>query len=196
VGAGIVGGDLVASPQWVVSVTALGDLCGGEPVTRAGATAGSVIAVCGELGLSAAGYALWQNGIDEFEPLRRRHLVPEPPYGQGIVAAAAGAGAMTDVSDGLIADLRHIAQCSAVGIDLASAALAPDRDALAEAAAAVVADPWSWVLAGGEDHALVATFPAGVPDGWRAIGVVLDGPARVLIDGDEWEGYQGWQSFG
>lgn len=196
VGAGIVGGDLVASPQWVVSVTALGDLCGGEPVTRAGATAGSVIAVCGELGLSAAGYTLWQNEIDGFELLRRRHLVPEPPYGQGIVAAAAGAGAMTDVSDGLIADLRHIAQSSAVGIDLASAALAPDRDALAEAAAAVVADPWSWVLGGGEDHALVATFPAAVPDGWRAIGVVLDGPARVLIDGDAWEGYEGWQSFG
>ncbi len=196
VGAGIVGGDLVASPRWVVSVTALGDLHGRDPVTRSGATAGSAVAVCGELGLSAAGYTLWHNGIDDFEPVRRRHLVPRPPYGQGIAAADAGAGAMTDVSDGLIADLRHIAQASDVGIDVASAALAADRDALADAAAAAGTDPWSWVLGGGEDHALVATFSAAAPSGWRVIGVVLDGPARVLLDGDEWEGYEGWQSFG
>jgi len=195
-GAGIVGGDLVASPQWVVSVTALGDLGDRGPVTRAGATAGEVVAVRGELGRSAAGYALLQNGIDGFETLRRRHLVPQPPYGQGVVAADAGAGAMTDVSDGLIADLRHIARASGVGIDLASAALAADHDALADAAAAVAADPWSWVLGGGEDHALVATFPAAPPEGWRVIGVVLDGPARVLLDGDRWAGYEGWQSFG
>lgn len=196
VGSGIVGGDLVASPQWVVSVTALGDLGGRDPVTRSGATAGSVVAARGELGRSAAGYALWRNGIDNFEQLRRRHLVPQPPYGQGMVAADAGAGAMTDVSDGLIADLRHIARASDVGVDLASAALAAEVDALADAAAAAVADPWSWVLGGGEDHALIATFPAAVPDGWRVIGVVVDGPARVLLDGDEWEGNEGWQSFG
>ena len=196
VGAGIVGGDLVASPQWVVSVTALGDLGGRDPVTRSGAALGSTVAVCGELGRSAAGYALWHNGVDGFAALRARHLVPRPPYGQGVVAAEAGAGAMTDVSDGLVADLGHIAQASGVAIDLASAALAADHDALAGAAAVAGADPWAWVLAGGEDHALVATFPAAVPDGWRVIGTVLDGPARVLLDGDEWRGYGGWQSFG
>src|SRR5689334_5937631 len=57
VGAGIVGGDLVTASQWVVSVAALGDLGGRRPVTRSGATAGSVVAVCGELGRSTAGYA-------------------------------------------------------------------------------------------------------------------------------------------
>jgi thiamine-monophosphate kinase len=35
-----------------------------------------------------------------------------------------------------------------------------------------------------------------VPAGWRVIGRVLDGPARVLVDGAEWRGYAGWQSFG
>jgi thiamine-monophosphate kinase len=195
VGAGIAGGDLVSSPQWVVSVTVLGDLGGRAAVTRSGATAGSVVAVCGELGRAAAGFAVLDNGIGGFEPLRRRHLVPAPPYGQGVVAADAGAGAMTDISDGLVADLRHIADASAVSIDLASAALTADREALAEAAGAVGADPWSWVLGGGEDHALVATFVDAVPSGWRAIGAVLDAPARVLVDGDEWHGYAGWQSF-
>jgi thiamine-monophosphate kinase len=195
VGAGIVGGDLVSCPQWVLSVTVLGDLEGRAPVLRSGAKAGSVLAVTGELGRSAAGYALWHNGIAGFDELRRRHLVPQPPYGQGAAAAGAGAQAMIDVSDGLIGDLRHIAEASGVSIDLSTAALGADRDALTAAAAAAGADPWPWVLSGGEDHALVASFAGPAPAGWRIIGRVLDGPARVLVDGQEWRGYAGWQSY-
>ena len=78
---------------------------------------------------------------------------------------------------------------------MSTAALAADRDAVAAAAAAAGADAWAWVLGGGEDHALVATFPGTPPRGWRAIGTVLDGPPRVLVDGDEWHGNPGWQSF-
>ncbi|MEB3983796.1 thiamine-phosphate kinase [Mycobacterium sp. 663a-19] len=195
IGAGIAGGDLVSCPQWVVSVTALGELDGRPPVLRSGAEAGSVLAVAGELGRSAAGYALWHNGIDGFDELRRRHLVPEPPYGAGAVAAAAGAVAMIDVSDGLVADLRHVAEASGVGIDVSTAALAADHDALTAAAAVLDADAWAWVLAGGEDHALAACFAGPAPGGWRVIGRVLDGPARVLVDGAEWRGYAGWESY-
>lgn len=195
VGAGIAGGDLVSCPQWVISVTVLGDLGGREPVRRSGATPGSLVAVAGDLGRSAAGFALWHTGIGGFEELRRRHVVPEPPYGQGAAAAAGGAQAMIDVSDGLIADLRHVADASGVGIDLSTAALAADRDALAAAAAAAGADPWPWVLGGGEDHALVACFAGPAPAGWRIIGRVLDGPARVLVDDQEWSGHAGWQSY-
>lgn len=196
VGAGIVGGDLVSSPQWVVSVTVLGDLGGRDPVTRGGARAGSVVAARGDLGRSAAGYSLWHLNFPGFDDLRRRHLVPEPPYGQGAVAAKAGARAMTDVSDGLVADLGHIADASGVGIELSTAALAADHDALLEVAQVVGADAWAWVLGGGEDHALVATFEGQVPGGWRVIGAVVDGPPRVLVDGGEWAGPAGWQSFG
>ncbi len=194
-GAGIVGGDLVSAPQWVISVTVLGDLGGREPVRRSGARPGDTVAVSGELGRSAAGYALLLNGVATFEALRRRHLVPEPPYGQGRIAADAGATSMTDVSDGLVADLGHIARASGVGIDLSRDALGADHDALASAATALVMDPWVWVLSGGEDHALVATFPGPPPAGWRVIGQVLDGPPRVLIDGERWHGDSGWQSF-
>jgi thiamine-monophosphate kinase len=102
---------------------------------------------------------------------------------------------MIDVSDGLIADLRHVAEASAVTLDLSADALSADLPPLAEAAEAVGVDPWSWVLGGGEDHALTAVFAGPVPPGWRTIGRVLDGPARVLVDGDEWRGYAGWQSF-
>ncbi len=196
IGAGIAGGDLVSCPQWVVSVTVLGELDGRAPVLRSGAKVGSVIAVAGELGRSAAGLSLWRKGIQGFDELRRRHLVPEPPYGQGAVAAVGEAQAMIDVSDGLIADLRHVAETSGVGMDLATAALAGDHDALTAAAAAVGADPWPWILGGGEDHALVACFAGPAPAGWRIIGRVVDGPVRVLVDGEEWRGYAGWQSFG
>jgi thiamine-monophosphate kinase len=194
-GAGIVGGDLVNCDQWVVSVAVLGDLDGREPVLRSGARPGSVLAVAGGLGYSAAGYALWRKGVDGFDDLRRRHLVPTPPYGQGRVAADAGAQAMIDVSDGLIADLRHIAEASAVSIELSTDALAADRDALLAAAEVVGTDAWSWVLGGGEDHALVACFDEPAPDGWRVIGRVLPEPGRVLIDGADWHGPAGWQSF-
>ena len=195
IGAGIVGGDLVSCPQWVASVTVLGDLAGRAAVLRAGAQPGAVIAVAGQLGHSAAGYALLRDSVDGFDDLRLRHLIPQPPYGQGRAAADAGAIAMIDVSDGLISDLRHIADASAVTLELSTEALAADLPPLAAAAEAVGVDPWSWVLGGGEDHALVAVFTGPAPAGWRTIGRVLEGPARVLVDGDEWRGYAGWQSF-
>lgn len=197
-GAGVVGGDLVQADSWVVSVTVLGDLAGRAPVLRSGARPGATLAVTGDLGRSAAGLRLLRDGVagsGSFDDLRRRHLVPQPPYGQGVVAAGAAAQAMTDVSDGLIADLRHLATASAVTIDVFTAGLAADHRALAAAGAAAGADPWSWVLGGGEDHALVAVFPAAVPDGWRVIGRVADGPARVLVDGAPWGGEAGWQSY-
>ena len=83
---------------------------------------------------------------------------------------------MTDVSDGLVADLGHIARASGVGIDLSRDALGADHDALDSAATALVMDPWVWVFAGGEDHALVATFPGPPPAGWRAIGFACRSP--------------------
>jgi thiamine-monophosphate kinase len=195
IGAGIVGGDLVSSPQWVVSMTVLGDLAGRPPVLRSGARPGSRIAVIGRLGHSAAGYDLWHNDIDGFDGLRRHHLVPQPPYGQGRAAAEAGAQAMIDVSDGLVGDVRHLAEASGVCVDLSTEALSADREALLSAAEAAGVDGWMWVLSGGEDHALVAAFAGPVPAGWRVIGRVLEGPARVLVDGAEWHGYAGWQSF-
>jgi thiamine-monophosphate kinase len=196
IGAGIVGGDLVSSPQWVVAVTVLGDLAGRAPVLRSGARPGSQIAVAGQLGYSAAGYALWHNGIEQFDELRRRHLVPQPPYGQGRAAAEADAQAMIDISDGLVGDLRHLAQASGVAVDLSTDALHADREALVGAAEAVGIDAWTWVLGGGEDHALAAAFAGPVPAGWRVVGRVVDGPARMLVDGADWHGYAGWDSFG
>ena len=197
-GAGIVGGDLVSGPQWVVSVTALGDLGGRTPVRRNGARPGDIVALVGDLGRSHAGYELWRNGIEQFDELRRRHLVPQPPYGQGEVAARTGATSMTDVSDGLLADLGHVASASEVSVDISLDLLAADLDAVAAAGAVIDADVRQWVLGGGEDHALVATFPTDPPPGWRRIGRVrghTGSQPRVTVDGVPWHGTAGWESF-
>lgn len=194
-GAGIAGGDLVSAPQWVVSVTVLGDLGGRAPVRRNTARGGDIVAVVGDLGRSGAGYSLWLNGIRDHAVLREQHLVPKPPYGQGRVAADAGATAMTDVSDGLLADLGHIATASGVLIEVSKEALGPDHDGLTEAAAVTGENAWDWVFGGGEDHALVATFPGAAPAGWRVIGRVHDGAPAVLVDGQAWQGNAGWQSY-
>lgn len=194
-GAGVVGGDLVQAGQVIVSVTVLGDLEGRPPLLRSTARPGDVLALAGSTGRSAAGLALLLAGNAEFPELVASHLVPTPPYAAGPAAAAAGAHACTDISDGLVADLGHICTASEVAIDLDSDALTPDTQ-LRKAGEALSADPWEWILTGGEDHALAACFPRGValPDGWRPIGVVLEG-AGVTVDGEGREGYGGWESF-
>ena len=135
-GAGIVGGDMVCGPQWVISVAALGDLGGLRSGASRRAKPGDTVAVIGDLGRSAAGYALWHNGINGFDRVASAPPGPEPPYGQGVVAARAGATSMTDVSDGLLADIGHVASASGVRIDLSAAGLRDDVDAVAAAAAA------------------------------------------------------------
>ncbi|MGW0174865.1 thiamine-phosphate kinase [Rhodococcus sp. NPDC003322] len=194
-GAGVVGGDTVQSDQVVLSITVLGDLQGRAAVLRSGARPGDQVAVAGRLGWSAAGLALLSSGDESFPEIVAAHRVPTPPYGSGLDAARAGATAMTDNSDGLIADLGHLGVASGVQIDLEPVALDPDAP-LHAAAEVLGADALHWVLTGGEDHSLLATFPSGtaLPDGWRRVGVVREG-SGVLVGGREWTGSGGWQSF-
>jgi thiamine-monophosphate kinase len=83
-GGSIAGGDLVCSPQIVLSVTAFGDLRGRPPITRAGARVGDTVAVAGRLGWSAAGLAVLTAAADPvadlFADVLAAHRVPRPPY--------------------------------------------------------------------------------------------------------------------
>jgi len=195
VGAGIVGGDVVSSAEIVISVTALGDLQGRAPLTRSGAQAGEVLAVCGRLGWSAAGLAILRRGWRSPPTVVGAHQVPQPPYTAGPQAAAAGATAMIDISDGLIADAGHLAQASGVAIDIESAAL-PVAPELIDVAAALGVDARHWVLTGGEDHAFLGCFPPAValPAGWTRLGMVRAG-SGVTIDDRPHEGSPGWAHF-
>jgi thiamine-monophosphate kinase len=186
VGAAIVGGDVVAADLITLGVTALGDLDGREPVTLDGARVGDVVAVCGRLGWAAAGFAVLGRGFRSPVQVVNAHRRPEPPYAQGPRAADLGATSMTDVSDGLVADLGHIASASGVRIDLRAAALTiPVK--IKEVGAALNTDPLVWVLTGGDDYALVATFPASVELDlpWTVIGSVTEGEG-VRVDGRRW----------
>ncbi len=185
--AAVVGGDVTESDSVMLAVTALGDLRGIAPVTLGGARAGELVAVCGRLGWAAAGFAVLSRGFRSPLQVVNAHRRPEPPYTAGPEAASAGATAMTDVSDGLLADLGHIAAASAVRIDLRGD-LVEVPDKLREVGAALNVDPLVWVLTGGDDYALVATFPrtATLPAGWRVIGAVAEGDG-VRVDGRRWK---------
>ncbi|WP_409329753.1 thiamine-phosphate kinase [Trujillonella humicola] len=194
-GAAVVGGDTVASApdsrSVVLSVTALGDLAGRRPVLRSGARGGDVLAVAGRLGWSACGLAVLRRGFSSPLAAVRAHRRPEPPYAAGPAAADAGATAMCDVSDGLLADAAHIAEASGVVVDIDRAALAAvaldPPGPLLQVGAALGVDPLAWVLTGGEDHALLATFPADatLPPGWAVIGGVVGGGAVGAGDGPQ-----------
>ncbi|HEY6789009.1 MAG TPA: thiamine-phosphate kinase [Trebonia sp.] len=225
-GAGVAGGDTAKADSVIVAVTALGSLpAGTTAVCRSGARPGDIVAVAGPLGHSAAGFALLTAGLADHpaataadselvaarSELVAAHLRPAPPYDAGLEAARLGATAMIDTSDGLLADLGHVAQASGVAIDIATAAL-DLGDPLAAAAGALedqapaprtdhtfAAAPQkilSWILTGGEDHSLVATFPptASLTQRWRVIGTVRPGSA-VTVDGAHYDGPGGWEHF-
>ncbi|WP_408610200.1 thiamine-phosphate kinase [Kribbella monticola] len=200
-GVSIVGGDVVQSDKVVVSVTAFGSLDGRAPVLRSGARPGDEVAFVGRLGWAEAGVAVLNRGFRSPRTVVDAHRRPQPPYAEGPRAAISGASSMCDVSDGLIADLRHIAAASEVVIDIRSQALAIPEPLQAVAAATGV-EALTFVLGGGDDHALVATFePADVPDGWTVIGSVAEGnenlsPGTVTVDGTAYAGAAGHAHFG
>ncbi|WP_433231668.1 thiamine-phosphate kinase [Micromonospora sp. CA-248260] len=195
VGAGVVGGDMSASPTLTIAVTALGDLAGRAPVVRSGARPGDVVALAGRTGWAAAGLTVLSRGFRTPRLLVEAYRRPEVPYPAGPEAARLGATAMIDVSDGLLADLGHLAKASGVGVDLRRDAFEVPPQ-MRDAAQALGVDPYTWILAGGDDHALVATFPATValPDRWRPVGRVVEG-VGVTVDGDAYDGPAGWEHF-
>ena len=194
-GCGVVGGDLAVSPTFTIAVTAFGDLDGRLPVLRSGARVGDEVAVSGVLGAAGRGLALlFTDAVDaEGTPDAARaravrstspddvnaQLAPTPPIADGVLAAIAGATAMIDVSDGLALDARRIADASGVTIDLE-----------AEAVGSIDA------LTGGEDHALLASFPhdTPLPGGFRRIGSVSEGTG-LTIDGHPFDARGGWDPF-
>jgi thiamine-monophosphate kinase len=184
--AAIIGGDVTAGDLVTITVTALGDLAGRAPVTLDGASVGDIVALCGRTGWAAAGFAVLGRGFRSPVQVVAAHRRPEPPYYEGPNAAALGASAMTDISDGLVADLGHIAEASGVRIDL-RAELVDVPARLREVGAALNVDPLVWVLTGGDDYALAATFPRGteLPEPWRIIGAVAEGEG-VRVDGRRW----------
>ena len=152
----IVGGDLTGGPALVVTVAVTGTV-DGTPVLRSGARPGDLLLVTGALGAASAA-------------LRERRSPPRvaPRVAEGTAARLGGATAMLDLSDGLVLDVRRLAEASGVGVVV---------DDVPVAGGATLED----ALGGGEDYELLFSAPS-VPAFAGARPVVI---GRCTADPDE-----------
>ncbi len=198
-GCPVVGGDLTNSAELVVAVTVTGHV-EGEPgaVLRSGARPGDSLWVTGPLGAAAAGLRALQArsaprraspgtgpAPGEVTPemaVEMAHRRPQARLAEGETARRAHATAMIDVSDGLLADLGHMADASGVGFRLDEVPVAPG---------ATIDD----ALGGGEDYELVVAvgdaghlLAAFAEAGLRPpvlIGACTDDPAERTLAGKQ-----------
>lgn len=185
-GVDILGGDTVRAERLIISVAALGE-APGPIVGRAGARAGDVLVVTGSLGGAAAALAAFRAGVPIDEEGARRHRRPTARVEEGIALARAGAHAMIDVSDGLVADVGHICSASGVGVEVdveALRTLAPQGP-----------DGLSFALSGGDDYELLAAIGSdAVPAGATVIGRFDAVPGVRRSDGEQIV-LAGWDHF-
>jgi thiamine-monophosphate kinase len=201
-GATIAGGDVIAAPALIVTVSVTGWAeREGDLVGRDGARPGDLVGVTGTLGGSEAGRLLLARGARRDDDLPTRHLRPTPRLAAGRALAAAGATAMVDVSDGLATDAAHVAARSGVQLRVRMGDLP-----LAPGISAVSDDPATFAATGGDDYELLVTVPperaqaavdgaaaAGIPLTW--LGHVAAGAGLALLDehGDEMAPLEGFE---
>ena len=158
----LLGGDTTSGPgPLAITITAFGEVKTGTMLLRSGAQPGDVLCVTGTIGDGALGLACLNGTLtlptDVTNSLIERYRVPRPRLAAG--AALAGlATACLDISDGLVADVGHIAETSHVGAEI-------DRDRIPlspGARAALKKNPelWELVLGGGDDYELAFAVPA------------------------------------
>ena len=182
-GVTLLGGDMSStSGPFSISVTAFGYVLAGRMVRRSGAEEGDNVFVTGTIGDSGGGLALLKEGSHESgSRLIERYRVPEPRVAFAPVVRAATAS--IDVSDGLLADLGHIAETSGVRIVVEAERIprSPElialwgtgTDAIVRAATA------------GDDYEIAFTAPApikGAAMPVTSIGRVERGTGVVLLD--------------
>ena len=175
----LLGGDTTRTPgPFTASLTALGWVPEGGMVRRAGAQPGDQVLVSGVIGDATLGLAAVQGEIVDPEgALTFRYRIPEPrldlrqPLRKLATAAA-------DVSDGLVADARHIAEASGMRLELdldripLSAGAATWLEAQPDIAAGLLR-----LATGGDDYEIVCTMPAEAkkPPGFTVVGAVTAG---------------------
>lgn len=207
-GVALAGGDVVRAPLMFLSVTAIGSISDGrEPVTRSGAGVGDLVAVTGSLGGAKAGLLFRDEsplGIgpggpkgaqererrEALDRLLERYLRPVPRLAAGVAFGQEGASAMIDVSDGLLADLGHLARESGVRIELAAGSIPvdPALDPVREAFGG--ADLVPFALTAGDDYELALTFPPDRLDDLQAAAAGSGVPLTVIGTVVEGEGVE------
>jgi thiamine-monophosphate kinase len=173
-GIGILGGDTVGTPgPLTLSITAIGSVPRGQALLRSGARPGDVVVVSGTLGDAALGLKSIRGEIAASAFLADRYRLPRPRLALG-VALRGLATALIDVSDGLVADLRHVLEASGVEAEVEAARL-PLSEAARDLEGALAA-----ALSGGDDYELLFTIPAARADELAALSSRLDLPLTCI----------------
>ena len=206
-GGAIVGGDVVRSPVFFITVSMQGAAGCSTVLTRSGASPGEMVAVTGHLGSSAGGLLVIRDASrrdsSAARPLIDAHNLPQPRVEMGAALVRAGATAAIDVSDGLVHDLCKLAKASGVDASIRSD-LVPTHPALRE----IFPDRrLDLALSGGEDYELLFTASSeamvdivarseipvtvigGVSEGVGLV-TVRDSDGKVIVPRD-----RGWDHF-
>lgn len=153
----LLGGDTVKTPgPLTLSVTAFGGLPAGSALTRSGARAGDLLYVSGRIGDAALGLLALRGSL-RFLPLAQQqelevaYRLPQPRVALG-QALPGLASSCLDVSDGLLADVAHLAEESGLAVTLDAAAV--PLSGAAQAALAEDPELLALVLSGGDDYEL------------------------------------------
>ncbi len=183
-GVELIGGDTVrSSAGLMLSVTVLGEAEKDRAILRCTARAGDVVYVTGKVGGAALGLACLNAGVSENSaaPFVHRHNDPTPRVEEGLALAESGmVTSMIDVSDGVIADLGHIADASGVGyrIELGKFPLDEGFRALARK---LHQNPNELMAAGGEDYELLFTVRPAHADEFekKVVPTLAAGATRI-----------------
>jgi thiamine-monophosphate kinase len=213
-GLGLMGGDTVRTPGPLsLTLTAIGSVPAGRALRRNAARPGDIVLVSGTIGDGVLGLKVLRHGFPGLPESDRvylsgRYHLPQPRISLGRALLESGqVHAMMDVSDGLVADLAHIAGASGVGAVLRAAEVP-----LSEPAAAILADATdllSLLLTGGDDYELLLTtspesvaallnLAAALHVPLTAIGEITSGSGVSVIDRDGEQiqlGNQGYKHF-
>jgi len=173
-GCALVGGDTVVGAALTVTVAVVGDSPDSGAVLRSGARPGDSVFVTGPLGGSKAALAVLRRGGEPDPVALARLRRPVPRLLEGRTAAAAGASAMIDLSDGLSSDLGHLCRASGVGARLEAAAIPAGPGATVDDA-----------LSGGDDYELCFTAPdpVRVAEAFAVAGLHLPAPIGTVTAG-------------
>jgi len=161
---GIVGGDTVRAPSFIITVSLLGEVKRENIVLRSGAKPGDLIYVTGQLGSSGAGLAClkapnWKVKPEIRQFLIKKHLMLSPRLVEGQkIASSQIATSMIDLSDGLASDLHRLAEESKVGAVLWEDEF-PTALATEQLAKVMGKSLLEWILYGGEDYELLFAVP-------------------------------------
>ena len=156
-GAAIVGGDIARSTVITIAMTAIGHTT--KPILRSGARVGDGIFLSSLTGWSAAGLELLTKEISLNSSIADKALsefsAPSLDYDVDFLNSTS----MADISDSLLIQARQVADASGVCFDLDTELISQCAEfkELSELAQEINSDIWGWILAGGEDHAFLAT---------------------------------------